>query len=180
MNRPSQTNQGLQKLETEFQQLTGPYINQPQLLHDHRSITTRRGWSPIDHLEYVFHVDLQLLIHLHTLPDKKAEHRRSPSLRGWLVLLTGWFTDTIDQQMVDYEPGNTDRDRNPTWMREHFSEWNDKLAGLHFLPPGWQDRVLEQRHNMLGRLSGSDWIRVLYLFTRFHRKMVEDVIPSDN
>ncbi len=163
----------LQKLETEFQQLVGPYINQPVLLQQHRDHSTALDWSPLDHLEYVFHVNLQMLIHLHTLPEADPEARRSPSLRGWFVLITGYFTKRLNRQMADYRPGRLERERDLGWLKEHFNEWNEKLAGLHFLPRGWQDQALDHDHPALGILSGSDWLRVLYLFTRYHRRHLD-------
>jgi hypothetical protein len=165
----------LQKLETEFQQLVGPYINDPMLLQQHRDRSTALEWSPLDHLEYVFHVNLQMLIHLHTLPEADPDVQRSPSLQGWFLLITGYFTKKLNRQMADYRPGYLERERELSWLKEHFNEWNEKLAGLHFLPRGWRDRALDHDHPALGILSGTDWLRVLYLFTRYHRRHLDNV-----
>lgn len=168
----------LQKLETEFQQMVGPYINYPLMLKQHRDHTTAIDWTPLDHLEYVFHVNLQMLIHLHTLPEADPEVRRNPSLQGWFLLITGFFTKKLNRQMAEYEPGKLDRERELSWLKEHFNEWNEKLAGLHFLPHGWRDMVLDHDHPALGTLNGSDWLRVLYLFTRYHRRQLDSIKPD--
>lgn len=166
-------NSNLQRLESEMQQLTGPFISDPASLPIDQRQNSGNEWSILDHLEYVFHVNLQLVVHLHALPDADKEPPRAPTLTARFVLLTGFIPTSIDRKMADYTPGKIDRDRDYSWLREHFSFWNDKLAGLHFLPDGWQDKVVNNQHPALGYMTGSDWLRMMFLFTRYHRKKVD-------
>jgi hypothetical protein len=173
MQSPSQSTPNLQRLESEMQELVGPFINDPDRLPRDSESRRNSQWSVLDHLEYVFHVNLQLLVHLHALPDADQTPSRSPTLWGRIVLLTGLITADIDRNMADYVPGELERARDYAWLREHFGFWNDKLAGLHFLPEGWQDKVVNSKHPTLGYLTGADWIRLMHLFTRYHRKKIK-------
>lgn len=169
-------NRELLLLEEHMQQMLTPFLKNPLFLHIKRE--GPHSWSPVDHLEYIFHVNLQLLMNLHTLPAQEKELSRRPTLLARFILITGFFPQIVDRSLAPYEPGQTDRNRNINWLHEHYDFWNDKLAGLHFLPSGWQHKVLDRRHEKLGYLTGTDWIRIMDLFTRNHQKSVNKILQN--
>lgn len=174
MPSANRMNANIQRLETEMQQLVGPFISDPEEFPADERNDSASSWSLLDHLEYVFHVNLQLMVHLHALPDADQDPDRQPTFTARLILLTGFMPASIDRAMAsDYVPGRIERYRDYSWLREHFSSWNDKLAGLHFLPEGWEQKVVNSNHSSLGYLRGSDWLRIMYIFTRNHRKDVQ-------
>lgn len=167
----------LQALEDEMRSLVYPFIDHPKWLY--LDPPREDMWSVADHLEYVFHVNLQLVINLHALPDQKARPSRKPSLMGRIILLFRWLPEGTDQKLAPgYEPGNHDVTRDIQWLKEHFKFWNDKLAGMYFLSGSWPKKVLNQKHESLGYLSGYDWMRVMRLHARNHRRQVEKLLKS--
>jgi len=170
MNR-TVSDQLLQDLEGTMQQLVYPFLSNSALLE-----TTPPGrnlWSFADHLEYVFHVNQQLVMNLHTLPSQEKKPKRNPTLSGYLLLWFGYYSASIDEQMARYQPGRHDTKRDRNWLSGNYEFWNDKLAGLYFLPEGWQQKVLDKEHPKLGRLTGSDWMRVMTRHTKYHLGKVE-------
>lgn len=95
-------------------------------------------------------------------PDLSARTPLKTALAIHTPLFRAYVKKTIDQLAAPYDP----EEFHLLWLKQAYTLWKDKLAGLYMVDPDWQNKTLETPAKDLGPLKGSNWIVLLTVYVK--------------
>ena len=95
--------------------------------------------------------------------QKKKSHK---SLQTFLAIYTPFYRTHLIQNIDMLSAPFDAEEFSLLWVKQAYSLWKDKLAGLYLIDANWQNSVLETPAKDLGRLKGRDWIAILNVYLK--------------